>query len=90
MYLNAGKHERALEEVSRLHQADDILIIGETPLQDDQPLEIEGYATIAEEGRTDICAYIKETRQHMIESAETSKGHVIITTRGGWKIVGIY
>ena len=90
LYLNAGKHERALEEVSRLHRADDIIILGETPLLDDQPIEIEGYATIAEEGRTDICAYIKEARQHMIEGAETSKGHIIITTRGGWKIVGIY
>ena len=90
LYLNAGKHERALEEVSKLHRADDIIIIGEAPLLDDQPIEIEGYVTIAEEGRTDICAYIKETRQHMIESAETSKGHIIITTRGGWKIVGIY
>ena len=52
-------------------------------------MEIEGYAPIAAEGRIDICAYIKETRQYMIESAETSKSHVIITTRGGWKIIGI-
>ena len=90
IYINAGKHERAVEEVSKLHQTDDIIFVGETPLQDDQPMEIEGYATITEEGRTDICAYIKETRQHMIESAETSRGHIIITTRGGWKIIGVY
>ena len=90
LYINAGKHERDLEEVKGLHQADDIIFVGETPLQDDQPLELEGYAMVAEEGKTDICAYIKEARQHMIESAETSKGHIIIMTRGGWKIIGIY
>ena len=59
-------------------------------MTDEQPLEIEGYATIAKEGRTDISAYIKESRQHMIESAETSEGHIIITTRGGWTIIRVY
>ena len=90
LYINAGKHVKAVEEVSQIHRADDIIIIGETPLTDEQPLEIEGYATIANEGRTDISAYIKESRQHMIESAETKEGHIIITTRGGWTIVGVY
>ena len=65
LYINAGKHERAVEVVSRIHRADDIIIIGETLLTDEQPLEIEGYATIAKEGRTDISAYIKESRQHI-------------------------
>ena len=90
LYINAGKHERAVEEVSKVHQMDDIIIVGETPLVDEQPMEIEGYATIASKGRTDISAYVKESRQYMIESAETSKGHIIITTRGGWKVVGVY
>ena len=89
-YVNAGKHERAVEEVSNLHQADDIIIIGETPLVDNAPMEIEGYAMIANEGKPDISAYIKESRQHLIESAETSAQHVSITTTGGWKILGIY
>ena len=88
IYVNAGNHEKAVEEVSKLHQANDIIIIGETPLIDNQPIEIAGYATIAEEGKTDICAYIKESRQFMVECAETAKGHVIITTKGGWRIVG--
>ena len=90
LYINTGKHERAIEEVSRLHQTDDIIIVGETPIVDEQPIEIEGYATIASEGRTDMSAYVKESKLYMIRSAETSKGHVIITTRGGWKVVGVY
>ena len=90
LYINAGKHERAVEEVSRLHRTDDIIIVGETPMVDEQPIEIEGYATIASEGRTDVSAYVKESRQYMIRSTETSEGHVTITTRGGWKVVGIY
>ena len=89
-HINAGKHERAVEEVSNLHQTDDIIIVGETPLADNAPLEIEGYAMIASEGRPDISAYVKESRHHMVESAETSPQHVSITTTGGWKIVGIY
>ena len=89
-YINGGKHQRAVEEVSNLHQADDIIIIGETPLVDNAPMEIEGYAMITDEGRPDISAYIKESRQHMVESAETSAKHISITTAGGWKIVGIY
>ena len=89
-YVNAGKYERAVEEVSNLHRADDIIIIGETPLVDNAPMEIEGYAMIADEGKPDISAYIKESRQHMIESAETSTKHISITTTGGWNIVGIY
>ena len=72
-YINAGKHEKAVEEVSNLHRADDIIIIGETPLIDNTPIDIEGYAMIADEGKPDISAYIKESRQHMIESATTSK-----------------
>ena len=44
----------------------------------------------ADEGKPDISAYIKESRQHMIESAETSTKHISITTTGVWKIVGIY
>ena len=90
LYINAGKHERAIEEVSRLHQTDDIIIVGETPMVDEQPIEIGGYATIASEGKTDVSAYVKESRQYMIRSTETSKGHVTITTRGGWKVVGVY
>ena len=89
-YINAGKHERAVEEVSNLHRADDIIIIGETPLVDNTPIIIEGYAMIADEGRPDISAYVKESRQHMIESAETSQQYIPITTVGGWKIVGVY
>ena len=79
-----------MEEVSNLHRADDIIIIGETPLIDNTPIDIEGYAMIANEGKPDISAYIKESRQHMIESATTSKQYISITTTGGWKIVGIY
>ena len=76
--------------MSKLHQTDDIIIVGETPLVDGQPIDIEGYVTIAEEERTDICAYVKETRQYMIDSAEATKGHILIMMRGGWKIIGIY
>ena len=89
-YTNAGKHERAVEEVSNLHRADDIIISRETPIVDNTPISIEGYAMIANEGRPDNSAYVKESRQHMIESAETSQQHISITTIGGWKIVGIY
>ena len=90
LYINAGKHERAIEEVSRLHQTDDILIVGQTPMVDGQPIEIEGYATIASEGKTDVSAYVKESRQYMIESTERSKEHITITTRAGWKVIAIY
>ena len=69
---------------------DDIIIIGETPLVDNAPIEIEGYAMIASEEKPEISAYIKESRQHMVESAETSAQYISITTTGGWKIVGIY
>ena len=55
-YINAGNHERAVEEVSNLHRADDIIIVGETPVADATPLDIEGYAMIASEERPDICA----------------------------------
>ena len=57
---------------------------------DEQPIEIEGYATIGGEGKTDVSAYVKESKQYMIRSTETLKGHVTITMRGGWKVVGIY
>ena len=66
------------------------MVVTETPLVDNAPIDIEGYAMIADEGRPDINAYIKESRQHMIESAETFKQHISITTVGGWKIVGIF
>ena len=72
-YIDAGKDERAVKEVSNLHRADDIIIIGETPPVDNTLSSIEGYAMIADEGRPDISAYVKELRKHMIESAETSK-----------------
>ena len=82
-YINGGKHERAVEEVSNLHWTDDIIIVGETPLVDNTPLEIEGYTMIASEGRPDISAYVKESRQHMVESAEASQQYISITTVGG-------
>ena len=45
---------------------------------------------IASEGKPDISAYVKESRQHMVERAETSRQHISITTTGGWKIIRIY
>ena len=48
LYINVEKHEKAVEEVSKLHQTDEIIIIGETPLVDGQPVDIEGYATVTE------------------------------------------
>ena len=76
--------------MSNLHRADNIIIIGETPLIDNAPIDIEGYAMIADEGRPDISSYIKESRKHMIQSAITSKQYISIMTAGGWKVVGIY
>ena len=66
------------------------MFIGEIPLTDREPPELDKYHTVISENQAKVCTYIKDKSMRYIGETLASSNQVTITTTDNRKIKGVY